>query len=107
MLLLPRYLKQPIRPEARNGETPAVFLVNRVGVAGAVAPILALRGALIDELARYEMSLCDLSALKEGDRVCFSYTAGQQMQVGDEAFLVLQEDACEAVWNPDRSEVVA
>jgi co-chaperonin GroES (HSP10) len=65
-------------------------------------PTVALRHELMDELARYQIAQCDASGVKEGDTVCFPYTAGQKLSVEGESYITLREDECVAVWTAEK-----
>jgi co-chaperonin GroES (HSP10) len=64
-------------------------------------PASALRHAAIDALAAYKTEQEELSGVKEGDTVCFPFTAGQKLSVEGESYITLREDDCVAVWTPD------
>lgn len=70
-------------------------------------PSAALRTQLMDEFARYQMEQVDCSGLKEGDRVCFPYTAGQHLTVDDQGYIVLREDDIVATWTPEEEAMPA
>jgi co-chaperonin GroES (HSP10) len=63
-------------------------------------PLSALHLQLMDAFAAYQIEQVDASGLKEGDTVCFPYTAGQKLNVDGESYITLREDDCVAVWTP-------
>jgi co-chaperonin GroES (HSP10) len=73
-------------------------------------PTSALRAAVIEALAAYELEQVSASGVKEGDTVCFPSTAGMKIDVDGERYLALdeqdtvimvKEDDCVAVWTPE------
>ena len=62
----------------------------------------ALQDAIVDALARYAAEVPDDSEVREGDYVCFAYTAGHNMQLDGEAFIVIDEADVQAVWQPEK-----
>lgn len=68
-------------------------------------PSAALKSEFEDEIARMSVEDVTFSEVKEGDYVCFPFTAGQNMHVDGEDFIVLQEDDLECVWSADVEEV--
>jgi chaperonin GroES len=70
-------------------------------------PTAALKSELEDEIARMAVEDVTFSEVKEGDYVCFPFTAGQNMHVDGEDYIVIQEDDLEAVWSPDEAQEVA
>jgi co-chaperonin GroES (HSP10) len=72
-------------------------------------PAGALHVELHKAFASYAMEQCTLPSVFEGDQVCFAYTAGHDVTIDGERFVLLNEDDLEAVWKADRVtlEVVA
>jgi co-chaperonin GroES (HSP10) len=70
-------------------------------------PAGALHVELHKAFARYAMEQCTLPSVLEGDQVCFPYTAGHDVTIDGERFVLIKEDDLEAVWQPDRVTVEA
>ena len=68
-------------------------------------PSAALKMEFEDELARMAVEDVTFSEVKEGDFVCFAFTAGSNMSVDGEDFIVLAEDDVECVWQAEVEEV--
>lgn len=65
-------------------------------------PAATLRSELEDELARYAVEDVTFSEVSSGDYVCFAYTAGHNMQVDGESFIVIEEGDVQAVWQKEQ-----
>lgn len=64
-------------------------------------PGASLRMELEDEFARYAVEDVTFSEVSSGDYVCFAYTAGQNMTIDGESFIVIEEGDVQAVWQKE------
>jgi co-chaperonin GroES (HSP10) len=70
-------------------------------------PAGALHIELHRAFAAYAMEQCQLPSVFEGDHVAFPYTAGHDVTVDGETYVLLREDDLSAVWQADRVKVEA
>lgn len=70
-------------------------------------PASALQVQLHRELGAFLMEQCQIPSVLEGDHVCFSYTAGHDVTVNGEDYILIKEDDLEAVWQPEAATVEA
>ena len=68
-------------------------------------PAAALRMEVEDDFARYAVEDVRLSEVHPGDYVCFAFTAGHNMVVDGQSYIVLEEDEVRAVWARDTENV--
>ena len=64
-------------------------------------PASSLAVELRKAFGAYEIAHVSLSGIKEGDRVCFPYSAGQAIAEDGQPFILLREDDIVATWTPD------
>lgn len=63
------------------------------------------RAALEDRIAQMAIADVNLSEVVEGDYVCFAYTAGHNLQVDTDPYVVINEQDVQAVWTPAQKDV--
>ena len=64
-------------------------------------PASTLRSEVADAFARYAAEDARCSELHVGDMVCFAYTAGHNMTVDGEPYIVIDERDVQAVWKEE------
>lgn len=84
--------------------TRCVEILNEIA---AHVPTAALRMEVEAALAQYAVDDVRLAEVQVGDYVAFAFTAGSEMYVDGEPFVVMAEDDVQAVWTADPEEETA